>query len=172
MTLGSGCRASEVHWKMHSSGLDTCQEWRAQHSLQGKVFCKLADDEYCKELDHSKWMSARNACDSKALSGRFGTHVAQADCMSQFLTWSEALALDPLAQQSLVWLADSAVATAPNSWDLFGAHLIPFLVARFVTLVFLYVAQVLFALWTLISPFGWTIAGPLLGFSFWLLPWT
>ena len=41
------------------------------------------------------------------------------------------LALDPLAWQPSAWLADVAVSTAQDSWDLFGAHFVPLLVGCF-----------------------------------------
>ena len=81
------------------------------------------------------------------------------------------LALEPLAWQPSACLADVAVSTAQDSWDLFGAHFVPLLVGCFVTLVFLCVHPVVVAFWRMISSFGWTIAGTLFGLSFWLLPW-
>ena len=75
---------------------------------------------------------------------------------------SAQLALDPFAWQPLAWLADFASATAHESWDLFGTHLVHLLVGCFVTLVFLYAPLILFAIWETLSPFGWAVVGPLL----------
>ena len=109
--------------------------------MSGKTF------QWCAKCRH--WSTTHSTNKHVGLSKDGGTYPAAQ------------LALDPLAWQPSAWLADVAVSTAHDSWDLFSAHFVPLLVGCYLTPVPFCVPLVVVPFWR-ISPFGWTIAGPLL----------